>query len=426
MPTEKVHIVRIVPAWLSVVAIVALATIGLYFRGAYVLAHRPPPATATVNAAGSVASIPARYLDAYVRGSARSGVPWWDLAAIGDVESHHGALFPGSSVDAVGFVIPAMQRWDVGAVSWGSMQVQTYNVDAHGSDGNGDGKVDVMERQQLDDVVATAADLLVSNGYASNRREAVRRYNGSGPAAEAYADRVVALGDLYRAQGGSVGASVAIGAGERTDVTPGAVVAYWASGALARWTGVAPESGNKLSAVYAGADPAVRSMLGSLAGRTVRVAGSSRSTPQGDRIAAAARGWAGRDYRPGVRERCAEWVRVVLSEASVTPAPEVTAMSLDGWNEGTGPAMANSFGPDQGEAVARVEDLAPGDVVMFLDTYGDWTAKPGFPGVITHVGIYVGNGQIVDRPTASAPVQLRAVTTFRFGGAVRLRTGTLV
>ena len=66
--------------------------------------------------------------------------------------------------------------------------------------------------------------------------------------------------------------------------------------------------------------------------------------------------------------------------------------------------------------IRSIDQLQPGDIVMWANTYGDWPE-----GSITHVGIYVGDGQIVDRPTAAAPVKRRPVTTFaHFVGAVRL------
>jgi murein DD-endopeptidase MepM/ murein hydrolase activator NlpD len=47
----------------------------------------------------------------------------------------------------------------------------------------------------LRDAAAAAARLLCATGYASDRWTAIRRYNGAGPAARAYADRVTAYAD---------------------------------------------------------------------------------------------------------------------------------------------------------------------------------------------------------------------------------------
>lgn len=135
------------------------------------------------------------------------------------------------------------------------------------------------------------------------------------------------------------------------------------------------------------------------------------------RIVAAADAWVGRDFRPGVREQCAVFVRQVLADAGVELAPEVTGRSLDQWAAG-GPAAANSFGGDQGDVIRTAAELAPGDLVLFRNTYGPWEH-----GAITHVAIYVGDGQIVDRPTMSSPVLRRPLATFGdlFVAGIRLR-----
>ena len=52
---------------------------------------------------------------------------------------------------------------------------------------------------------------------------------------------------------------------------------------------------------------------------------------------------------------------------------------------------------------------------MFKNTYGDWR-----DGVITHVGIYVGDNNMVDRSTSAHPVAQRSVFTFS-GGPCEIR-----
>ena len=61
------------------------------------------------------------------------------------------------------------------------------------------------------------------------------------------------------------------------------------------------------------------------------------------------------------------------------------------------------------------EPLQPGDLVFFNP--GEFAA--GLPG---HVGIYVGNGEMIDAPHSDSVVQVEAVSTFgQYVGAVRLR-----
>ena len=48
---------------------------------------------------------------------------------------------------------------------------------------------------------------------------------------------------------------------------------------------------------------------------------------------------------------------------------------------------------------------------MFVRTYGVGEFPPD---AITHVGIYVGNGEMIDRPTSSEPVKRRSIDIFEF------------
>ncbi|WP_323375657.1 NlpC/P60 family protein [Streptomyces sp. RB17] len=61
---------------------------------------------------------------------------------------------------------------------------------------------------------------------------------------------------------------------------------------------------------------------------------------------------------------------------------------------------------DAGRRVSRSE-LEPGDLVFFYSG-------------ISHVGIYVGNGQIIHAPNPSAPVRLAPVDLMPFAGATRV------
>jgi hypothetical protein len=111
-------------------------------------------------------------------------------------------------------------------------------------------------------------------------------------------------------------------------------------------------------------------------------------------------------------EQCAIFVRHVLTKSGLNPG--VTKTPIDGLP--TGDALASSFfGTDMGTLIAK-ENLLPGDIVCWDNTYGDFP-----PGTITHVAIYVGNNLVVDRPTAAKPVQKRSIDTFaNFRTGVRL------
>lgn len=115
----------------------------------------------------------------------------------------------------------------------------------------------------------------------------------------------------------------------------------------------------------------------------------------------AALGWVGKDFAPGQREQCANFIREVLKSAGIDAG--VTSAAVDG--QPSNPSLANSF---FGSDVAEVRDGTavpqPGDLIAYANTYGNYPA-----GTITHVALYVGDGQVVDRPTADKPVQKRSI-----------------
>ena len=122
--------------------------------------------------------------------------------------------------------------------------------------------------------------------------------------------------------------------------------------------------------------------------------------------------WVGKEFNPGESAQCAYFVRAVLEESGVTIG--VTQQPYDGYTTSEG--YANSFfGKDIGLLIYNASDLRAGDLIAFSNTYGDWP-----DGTITHGGIYIGDGMMIDRPTASEPVQKSAIADFDFAVGVRL------
>lgn len=126
------------------------------------------------------------------------------------------------------------------------------------------------------------------------------------------------------------------------------------------------------------------------------------------KVSEIARAWVGKDFRPGVPEQCMGFVRHVLEQAGHPLADAVTRAPVDGI--GTGPMLASSLaGRDLGYPLVGPEErdkLQPGAILFWRNTYGQWPV-----GTITHVGIYVGDGQFVHRPTMSRPVEQASLSS---------------
>jgi len=133
------------------------------------------PADAT---RAALADIPADWLARY-QTAARdcAGLPWEVLAAIGSIETGHGANRRTSSAGAVG-----------------PMQFLPSTWAAYGVDADGSGRADI---RNADDAVHTAARFLCASGggYPRTLRKALWNYNH----ADWYVDAVLALAGRYGA-----------------------------------------------------------------------------------------------------------------------------------------------------------------------------------------------------------------------------------
>ncbi len=148
-----------------------------------------------------------------------------------------------------------------------------------------------------------------------------------------------------------------------------------------------------------------------------RLAGNAPAPPTAaDKVVKLAESWVGRSFKPGVNAQCAVFVRHVFSQLGYNLP--VARNPLDRAFP-TGEAMANGFfGRDVGEIITSAEKLEPGDLVLFYNTYGTYP-----PDTVTHVGIYIGEGMMVDRPTSDRPVQRRPISTFKFAAGIRPQLG---
>ncbi len=117
---------------------------------------------------------------------------------------------------------------------------------------------------------------------------------------------------------------------------------------------------------------------------------------------ARARAWVGQQFAADQTEQCANFVRRLLAEAGVFVPSARRPFDLHLTADlPQGPSFANSFFAAANGKLLGFGDLEAGDLLAFRDTYeGD------FPkGCITHVGVYLGEERLVDRPTAGEPVR---------------------
>ena len=137
------------------------------------------------------------------------------------------------------------------------------------------------------------------------------------------------------------------------------------------------------------------------------------------KVVRSAQSWVGKSFNAGQSAQCANFVRAVFNDARVPV--NVTSNPSDKYLP-TGSGMANSFaGDDVGSRVPSLNEIQPGDIVMYKNTYGNYPE-----GTITHVGIYEGNGMLIHRPTAAKPVTRINVAYSRIADIRRpYRSGSL-
>jgi len=156
--------------------------------------------------------VPADFLSLYQAAGAKYAIPWQVLAGIGREECDHGrnpdpscTPQPGASGGGT-----ANSAGAAGPMQIGIGGAAGDSFSARGVDADADGKIGAHDPA---DAIATAAVILLKDKGAKPGqpidayRDAVRAYNGSGPQAEAYADRVIADAHLYGTGANAVAAA---------------------------------------------------------------------------------------------------------------------------------------------------------------------------------------------------------------------------
>lgn len=146
--------------------------------------------------------IPADFLALYQQIGAKYRIPWEVLAGVGREECDHGrnpdpscTPQPGASGPGAANFAGAAGPMQIGVGGAAGDEFSRVKVDF-----DGDGKIGTHDPA---DAIAMAAIVLIKDKGAPQGkgidayRTAVRAYNGSGPQAEAYADRVIADAHTY-------------------------------------------------------------------------------------------------------------------------------------------------------------------------------------------------------------------------------------
>ena len=130
------------------------------------------------------------------------------------------------------------------------------------------------------------------------------------------------------------------------------------------------------------------------------------------KIVATARSWVGREFNPGVFAQCANFVRNVFAQSGLKLS-EVLSRSADGSDYGVQEA-GSLLKASIGTIIKDKSKVIAGDIITWKKSYGNYGDD------VTHVGIATGNGMMIDRSTAGAPVRERSIDTFRdFVAAIR-------
>ena len=120
------------------------------------------------------------------------------------------------------------------------------------------------------------------------------------------------------------------------------------------------------------------------------------------------RPWFGHGGSP--KEQSANWVRQVFRDCGLT-LPVSTHPSdfhLLPKGEDIGPSHPDSLASGETGPAIKRSGLKPGDLVFFASTVA---GAP--PGVVTHVGIYVGHGMMLDRGDFQNLVNIRSLDAYR-------------
>ncbi|HEY8570264.1 NlpC/P60 family protein [Microbulbifer sp.] len=148
-----------------------------------------------------------------------------------------------------------------------------------------------------------------------------------------------------------------------------------------------------------------------------------RASAMGQKLVATALPWENRPYRVGEAEQCMNWTREILAAAcgehfSTLETQKPWDAHLLGADDELLPEHVDSLAADEfGEKIESIRALQPGDLVFLKNTYGDWAE-----GVLTHVGIALGDGRYIHRMTSNhGLVKINQIPAEDFDSGIRLK-----
>ncbi|WP_231336510.1 C40 family peptidase [Actinomadura graeca] len=342
--------------WVLVIVLAVAAVSGAGCGAAQAGAAAPGAVVSQPAPAAAASDIPPDYLTLYRKAGRDYQLSWTVLAAIGKVESDHGRDRG-----------PGVVRGANHAGAAGPMQIGVGGAAGNswarfGVDGDGDGDRDVHD--PADAIPAAARILIEDKGLRGDVRTAVGRYNGSGPQAEAYAGKVMALAGRYAAGGPAPGGSAP-------------------SGRLAG----GPAGG---ACEGAGGGPGAGAMAGPTGRRILDWAMRWLKTP----YQWGAGGWAGPTGWACAHGRCGR-------------AFDCSGLTMHAVAQATGGRIkiahftGAQYNDPRGTHVAFGQ-LQPGDLVFF-----------SHPGALVshHVGVFAGAGTMVHAPHTGDWVKVSPITT---------------
>lgn len=150
---------------------------------------------------------------------------------------------------------------------------------------------------------------------------------------------------------------------------------------------------------------------------------TARLSGMAQKLVATALPWENRAYRIGEAEQCMNWTREILVAAcgehfSTLETQKPWDAHLLGADDELLPEHVDSLAADEfGEKIESIRALQPGDLVFLKNTYGNWAE-----GVLTHVGIALGDGRYIHRMTSNhGLVKINQIPPEDFDSGIRLK-----